>query len=171
MLRWHFICHFLFEQDFYTVLFQNTEMKSDLVSSALRIYLTCLQQQTDDVIQSCRLQMSVRPAASDSKVQHLWKVTTDAASEVSASIKEFQLNSSHDIGVLSVVDALQDALRAAMYRAQLNDVSDLRSYGRLFVAHASRAKYMTYGFMALKNNDLELSSLWFLAAQSLHRAI
>eukprot|EP01032_Pedospumella_encystans_P008390 gene8390-9965_t len=143
-------------------------MYSDLASSALRVYLTHLLQQTEEVSQSCRFQMSINPVRAYSDDKNLWKLANDAADEASTSIKDCQLSTSHNVGALCIVETLQDALREALYRARIKDMNDQQFHGRIAAVHAFRAKYLTYGFAARDRNDRELSSLWFLAAKNLY---
>ena len=142
-------------------------MQSDIVLSALRIYLTHLLQQTQDIAQSCKFQQTISPTRTAFEGKTLWKLAIEAADEASDSIKDCQLNLSLDVGSVCVVETLQDALREALYRALKNDSNDQHSHGILSLAYASRAKYLINGFTERNSNNVELSNLWFLAAQNI----
>ena len=146
-------------------------MKYELVSSALRIYLTNMLLQTEDAAEFCRMQMSQCSRLDESAKGNLWQRASNAAVAALKSLQDYQNKILSDVGAVSVVDSLQDSLREALCRARKGDIRDNNLHGKQSTTYDTAAVYLTQSLAAEKKYDGELSQWWLKAAQNLRQSV
>ena len=155
--------------------------KADLVSSALRIYLSHTLNQAEDIIKATRQKRTMSTAlfhsgySTEGKCPEEWKEVLNCAEKVSVFIKNCQRILETSPGIASVffhglcvVGAFQDALNEALLAYRCYSKESCYLHVSLSDRRTCKANYLIYAYEAAqRDGDPKLSALWCQAAHNL----